>query len=164
MKVKIRTIESSDAEQLARIANNVKIRDGMRTGFPHPYTIEDAHTFIEVCHKAKHLPRAIEVDGVYAGQIGIFPKEAGDAEIGYWLGEEFWGRGIITEAIALVVKLSAELVKPTEIYAKVIKANIGSWKALEKNGFVYIGEIDEQCNAKQTSPTLLYKLRMHPRD
>jgi len=160
VKVEIRPIESGDAEQLARIANNVKIRDAMRTGFPHPYTLEDAKTFIEVCHKAKHLPRAIVVDGLYAGQIGIFPREIGDAEIGYWLGEEYWGRGVITQAIALIVKLAKEIVKPTEIYAKVIKDNVGSWKALEKNGFVFISEIDERCNEWQSTETLLYKLRM----
>jgi len=160
MQIKIRPIEISDAEQLARIANNVKIRDGMRTGFPHPYTLEDAHAFIEICKKATHLPRAIEVDGIYTGQIGIFPKEKGDAEIGYWLGEEFWGKGVISKAIPLIVKLASEIVKPTEIYAKVIKDNIASWKALEKNGFIYEGEIDERCNEKQSSPTLLYKLKM----
>lgn len=157
MEVKIRPIEESDASELARLANNVKIRDGMRTGFPHPYSFDDAVTFIGVCHKAKHLPRAIEVNGKYAGQIGIFPKEEGDAEIGYWLGEEYWGQGVITKAISLILKLAEEIVRPSSIYAKVIKDNIGSWKALEKNGFQFISEIDEMCNAKQTSPTLLYR-------
>jgi len=160
MKVILRHINESDAEELSLLANNVKIRDGLRTGFPHPYTIEDAHTFIKICGEAKHLSRAIEVDGVYAGQIGIHPGEKSDMEIGYWIGEEFWGRGIVSEAIKLVIPLAKEILMPTSIFAKVIKDNIGSWKALEKNGFIYQREIDERCNEQQTSATLLYILSL----
>lgn len=159
MNITLRPLKESDAEQLARIANNVKIRDGMRTGFPHPYTLEDAYEFINVCKKATHLTRAIDVDGSYAGQIGLFPKENGSAEIGYWIGEEFWGKGIISKAISLIIELSQSTIKPKWIYALVIQDNIGSCRALEKNGFILEGEVEEKCNEVQTSPTLLYNLR-----
>jgi RimJ/RimL family protein N-acetyltransferase len=78
--------------------------------------------------------RTIEVDSVVAGNIGLF-TQFDLPSIGYWLGREYWGRGIATQAVAAFV---AELGQ-RPLYARVATDNIGSRRALERNGFRVIG-------------------------
>lgn len=110
----------------------------MRDAFPHPYTEADAEAFIAGASSGRNWAYAIEVDGEAAGGIGIHRREDVErysAEIGYWLGEAFWGRGIATAAVQT---LSQYILRNTEIfriYAHVYAWNPASMRVLEKAGF-----------------------------
>src|SRR5262245_58241548 len=99
----LRPWRRGDEEALVRGANNREVWRNLRDAFPHPYTLADAVAWIDRCLQAE-TPRglAIEVRGEARGSIGVFPLEdvhRRSAEIGYWLAEEEWGRGIMTEAV-----------------------------------------------------------------
>jgi len=126
-------------EELVVQANNFKIAQFLRDVFPHPYTHESGKFFIE--NVAQPNPKqifAIVVDGKLAGGTGIFPQPdvyRKNAEVGYWLGESFWGKGIATEVLKRMVKYSFETFEITRIYAGVFEGNTASMKVLEKVGF-----------------------------
>ncbi len=100
----LRQWRASDLDALVRHANNIKVADNLRDQFPHPYTEEAGRMWLEVAHQ--HGPRwAVDVAGEACGGIGLMLKEREErrtAEIGYWLGEALWGRGIMTEAVGAV--------------------------------------------------------------
>ena len=112
----------------------------MRDLFPSPYTPDDARRFIAMATGAPFgLLLAIEVQGEAAGGIGIHPLEdvyRGTAEIGYWLAEPFWGRGIITDAVRALVPVAFERTGITRIQAGIFSSNPASMRVLEKCGFV----------------------------
>lgn len=135
----LRPWKEEDAFSLAKHANNKKIADNMRDGFPYPYSFEDAQRWLNMAMKeARHVLLAIEVKGEAAGGMGIIFKENVyrlSAEIGYWLGEAHWGKGIAGEAIA---KLSEHVFANTDIvrlYAEIFSPNSSSMKAISKAGF-----------------------------
>jgi RimJ/RimL family protein N-acetyltransferase len=110
---KLRPIASTDKKSLAKHAHNKKISDNLRDRFPHPYTEEDAEWFINfvLSHNdpVKHF--IIEINNEAVGIISISPDEDVyrlNAEIGYWLGEEHWGKGIITAVIKETIKYAFE--------------------------------------------------------
>ena len=136
---KLRPWKMQDAAALAQNANNQKIARNMRDGFPFPYTIDDAYTWLKMASKEfRHLLLAIEVDSVAAGGIGIIFKDNVyrlSAEIGYWVGEPWWNKGITSEAIQ---KLSEHIFTNTNIvrlYADIFSGNIASMKAISKAGY-----------------------------
>lgn len=137
MQVKLRPWRNSDINHLA---NNKKIWDNVRDYFPHPYTLKNAEDWIAGVEGKKPVSHfAIEVEGRLAGGTGVILKEDVariSAEIGYWLGEEFWGKGVGTEAIRLlleiIVKDFPEIIR---VYAETFAFNKASMKVLEKNGF-----------------------------
>src|SRR6186713_2361947 len=96
----IRPWTIADAESLQRHANNRRVSIQLRDRFPYPYTIDNARTFLGwVTTRESATVWAIEVDGEACGGIGIelhTDVERVSAEIGYWLGEPVWGRGIAT--------------------------------------------------------------------
>lgn len=126
---------------LAHHANNRNIARNLRNIFPYPYTKEDAVRFIEFCQtqdlkKTRNL--AIVIDGQAVGGIGItvgcdmYEKSA---ELGYWLGEDHWGKGIMTKAVKQMVQLSFQDHNIIRLYATVFSHNLGSCRIFEKNGF-----------------------------
>lgn len=140
-EVKLRRWSKSDIQPLVLLANNINIWNSVRDFFPHPYTKADANKWVKArVADSDDLHFVIEVDGMFAGAISILPKEdiyRYTAEIGYWLGEPFWGKGIATKAIAQLLgicrKTHPQLVR---IYAEVFATNKPSMRALEKNGFI----------------------------
>ena len=102
----IRPWRLDDSESLAKHANNRKVWLAVRDLFPHPYTIQDAHEFLQRAISEQPTTKfCIEVEGVAAGGIGIRLGQDVNrhtAGLGYWLGEEFWGRGIMTEVVTAV--------------------------------------------------------------
>ena len=137
--VTLRHIAESDHGELVRLANNKKIWKNLRDIFPHPYGDEDGTFFIKLVRKDKtNLRSVIDVDGSFAGMIGAFPQSDVNkytAELGYWLGEPYWGKGIMTEAIRMKCKQVFETTEINRIYAAVFYYNKASAKTLEKNGF-----------------------------
>jgi len=94
----------------------------------------DAH-WAKIMPNESNILKTIEVDGQAAGYLGSWEME-GEREVGYWLGKEFWGKGIATEAL----KQFLDVVKTRPLFAHVAKHNIGSMRVLEKCGFAIIGE------------------------
>ncbi|MGI9076027.1 MAG: GNAT family N-acetyltransferase [Gemmatimonadaceae bacterium] len=135
----LRDWRMEDAASLARHANNRKVWRNLRDRFPHPYTEEDARQFINTSMLA--LPRtnfAIEVGGEAVGSIGLILHddiERVGAELGYWLGESCWGKGIVTAAVGAVTRYAFEAFDLHRIYAIAFAWNPGSARVLEKAGF-----------------------------
>lgn len=135
----IRPFRREDADSLARHANNRKIWLNLRDRFPHPFTPEVARASIEETLGMERPGRyAIEVAGEAVGGIGYTlhdDVERVSAEIGYWLGETFWGRGIMTEAVGAFTEWVAAEHALTRVYALPYAENSASAKVLERAGF-----------------------------
>lgn len=133
-----------DRRSLAENANNVRVWDNLRDYFPHPYTENDAEQFIRMvmARSAPPTDLAIVVGGKAVGGIGIVPQndvERISAEIGYWLGEGYWNKGIMTWAIRQMTGYVFGNFPITKLYAPVFEFNAASMRALEKAGFVREG-------------------------
>lgn len=135
----IRSWKAEDAASLAAICNNKKIWLNVRDNFPHPYTITNAVEWIAyTLHQQPVKNMAILYNGSIAGSIGVIPKEdiyRKNIEIGYFLGETYWGKGIATTAVSLLLEYIKSNFDVIRIYAEVFSHNIASMKVLEKNGF-----------------------------
>lgn len=135
----IRPWRHGDEASLARYANNRNIWRNLRDTFPHPYTLKDAEQWIRSA-SAENPPRnfAIIIEGEAAGGIGFVLKNdvyRNAAEIGYWLGEEFWGCGIITEAVHAMTEYAFANFDICRIQAGVYEWNPASMRVLEKAGY-----------------------------
>lgn len=139
MSFKLRAWSPDDLPSLVRYANNPAIASFMNDQFPHPYTEEAGQEFIAMASQENPLHIfAIEVEGKAVGGIGIHPRsniERKNAEMGYWLGEPFWGRGIITEAVQQVVAYGFQTFDINRIFARPFGTNRASQRVLEKAGF-----------------------------
>jgi ribosomal-protein-alanine N-acetyltransferase len=139
----------SDVDVLARCANNRKIWMNLRDAFPHPYTKHDAREFIRsVRERSPETTFAIDVDGEAAGSIGFVlhrDVERVSAEIGYWLAEPLWGRGITTEALVAVTRHAIETHGLTRVFAVPFAWNVPSCRVLEKAGYVLEARL--RCSA-----------------
>ena len=130
----------ADIPSLVKYANNRAVSRNLRNVFPHPYTRQDAEKWVKRCKEdtSGGLSFAIEVEDEAVGGIGsralddVYFKTA---EIGYWLGEPFWGRGIMSEAASLVTDAAFEGLDIVRIEARVFEWNAGSARVLEKAGF-----------------------------
>lgn len=138
--IQIRSWCEADAVSLAQMLNNKNILANLRDGIPFPYTVQDAMCFLS--HTA--IPNSgsyfcIEAGGQVAGSICILAKEniyRKTAEIGYYVAEPYWKRGIATRAIALITDHAWKNLDIVKIYAEVFSFNIPSMRALEKNGYM----------------------------
>lgn len=139
-KSAIRSWEWSDAEPLQQYANNRKVAKNLHDGFPSPYTARDARRWLaHALSTPSETAFAIEVDGKSVGGIGYVLKHGASlraAEIGYWLGEPYWGRGITSECVrALSNYVFEHLPHICRLYAQVFPWNRGSMRVLENAGF-----------------------------
>ena len=143
----LRTWHKSDIDSVAKYANNKKIADNLRNAFPWPYTYEDARGYVTSCIEAgetRQCTRAIDVDGEAVGSIGIFLEEdvyCKNAEIGYWLAEPFWGRGIMTAAVETMCREGFAAWDIVRIHAEAFARNAASRRVLEKAGFALEGTL-----------------------
>lgn len=132
-------------DSMVENANNRNVSKNLRDIFPYPYTRSDAESFVQFSKnsdKNKHLNLAITEDGNVIGGIGLTIGEdiyRKSAEIGYWLGEVFWGNGIMTQAIKDMIEIAFTHYEINRIYAVVFSHNIASCRVLEKCGFVFEG-------------------------
>jgi ribosomal-protein-alanine N-acetyltransferase len=135
----VRTYRLDDAASLAKHGNNRRIWENLRDRFPHPFTEANGVAYITHVLENPDTPSfAIEVDGQAVGGISLHVGtdiERIGAEIGYWLGEEFWGRGIMTSAIRLVTSYAFNERKLIRVFAIPFTANLASCRALEKVGY-----------------------------
>jgi ribosomal-protein-alanine N-acetyltransferase len=142
---RVRSWAADDVVSLIEQANNRRIWENLRDRFPYPYTRSDAVAFIRRVRSS--LPEtsfAIEVDNAAVGGIGFMLQhdvERVSAEIGYWLGESYWGRGICTEAVRAVTAYAIEHHSLTRVFAVPFAHNAGSQRVLEKAGYVREGRM-----------------------
>jgi RimJ/RimL family protein N-acetyltransferase len=141
----IRPWAETDADSLVEHANNIKVARNLRDRFPHPYTKQDARDFLKfAAGRDDQSNLAIEVDGTAVGAVGYVPGidiERFSAEIGYWLGEAFWGRGIATEAVGLVTGHAFARLNLLRLFALPFADNFASARVLEKAGYVLEGRL-----------------------
>ncbi|MCB9189447.1 MAG: GNAT family N-acetyltransferase [Flavobacteriales bacterium] len=147
MDVELTIYELADAEELALKANNPNIARYLTDGFPSPYSLEDALSFIEKFSSQNPIQVfLIKVNGEIAGGIGIHPQNdimRLNAELGYWVAEDMWGYGIATKAITQMVRYGFENFNITRIYARPFGSNIASQRVLEKCGFELEARIEQ---------------------
>ena len=140
-KSRLRPWKPGDEESLVRHANSRVIWRNLRDAFPHPYTPANAQHWIRSANPATPVTNfAIVVDGSAVGGIGLVLKDdvfRRSAEIGYWLGEEYWGRGIVTEAVHAVTDYAFATFDLCRVYAGVFEWNHASMRVLEKAGYEY---------------------------
>lgn len=147
MKCSIRKWKLSDAKDLAAAISNKKVQDNLRDGLPYPYTEQDGKDFISAMLSADEnetFAFAITLDSMVIGSIGIFRQgniHRQTAELGYYIAEEYWGKGIMTEAVKQIcgyVFGNSDIIR---IYAEPFAYNIASCRVLEKAGFQYEGTL-----------------------
>ncbi|MDH6357109.1 GNAT family N-acetyltransferase [Parabacteroides sp. PF5-9] len=143
----IRPWKLEDAESLSEQANNVNIWNNVRDGFPHPYTKKNGKAFIKECLKRSFpLDYAIVVDGKAVGGVGFILQsdvERYNAELGYWIGEAYWNKGIITEAVRAAIRIVFQETDIARIYACAYAYNTASMRVMEKNGFRKVGVMEK---------------------
>lgn len=135
----IRSWRAADAASLARHANDREIWLNLRDRFPHPYTSADAEQWVRFAPAQQpEVNFAIEVEGEAVGGIGLVlgeDVERVSAEIGYWLGRAFWGRGIATEALRTLTVHAFGAFHLTRVFALPYARNAASLRVLEKAGY-----------------------------
>jgi Acetyltransferases, including N-acetylases of ribosomal proteins len=141
MEFKLRKWELGDVESLTQHANNINIACCLRNIFPNPYTVVDAKEYIDYILENgdnRQINYAITVDNKAVGGISIslgtdiYCKKG---EVGYWLSENYWGKGIITKATRIICEEAFHKFDIVRIESEVFSHNIGSRRVLEKNGF-----------------------------
>ena len=139
----LRPWREGDEPSLVRHADNYEVWRRLRDGFPHPYTRADAEWWIAFAKQQDPQTHfAIEVRGEATGGIGLELRsdiERRSAEIGYWLGEDLWGRGITTVAVRAVTEYGFEALHLTRIFAVPFATTSASIRVLEKCGYVHEG-------------------------
>ena len=141
MEIKLRKWNIQDIQPLALLANNPNIANYLRDIFPYPYRTEDAALFVQLCQQADpniDLPFAIILDGFLVGSIGLTRQtdvKRKSAELGYWIGEQYWNKGIATQAVKQVCEISRSQWNINRIYSEVFSNNPASCRVLQKSGF-----------------------------
>lgn len=159
----VRSWEWQDRDSLVHHANNRNVWINLRDRFPHPYTRHAAETWLDCVVGIKPETNfAIAVVGQAVGGIGFSKQnDVGyrSAEIGYWLGEEFWGRGIATQALIAVTKLAFESYDLCRLHAYVFEWNGASARVLEKAGYRLEGRLKKSVTKDhKTIDQFLYAL------
>lgn len=147
MICKIRKWKLSDAKDLAIALSNRKVQDNLRDGLPYPYTEQDGKDYISDMLSANEddtFAFAVTADNKVVGSIGVFRQgniHRQTAESGYYVAEEYWSRGIMTEAIKQICEYVFSKSDILRIYAEPFAYNIASCRVLEKAGFQYEGTL-----------------------
>lgn len=172
MECLIRSWRSEDAADLAEALNNRRILDNLRDGPPYPYTEKDAGDYIASmldADKNAVYAFAIEAEGRAIGSIAAFRGDnihSRTAQLGYYIAEPFWGRGLTTRAVR---QLCAYVFKSTDIiriFAEPFAYNTASCRVLEKSGFVYEGTLRSNAvkNGRVIDMKMYSNVREEPRE
>jgi len=143
----IRSWKMEDANDLALALNNKKVLDNLRDGLPYPYTASDAAEYINAMINAdgdKTYAFAIISDNKVVGSIGAFRQEnihSRSAEVGYYIAEPYWGRGIGTSAVNQICDFIFSNTDIIRIFAGPFAHNVASCRILEKAGFSFEGTL-----------------------
>lgn len=162
MTSRIRKWKLSDAKDLAMALSNRKIQDNLRDGLPFPYTEQDGAEFISAMlstDEKETFAFAITEDDRAISSVGVFRQaniHRRTAELGYYIAEDYWGRGIMTEAVKQICAYVFEKSDIIRIYAEPFAYNAASCRVLEKVGFQYEGTL--RSNAVKNGKVIDMKL------
>lgn len=171
-KILLRDFHFEDATAIFNVMQDFEVVKYLAE-IPYPYLMEHAESFIKFSMNEKeklsslHLAIVKKVSNKLVGAIGIkdFSIEHKFAEIGYWVGAEFWGNGYASEAILLMKDICFSHLGIRNLKAVVFESNVSSIKVLEKNGFVYRGISDKKyCNSFLKENMLEYSIEIVPRE
>lgn len=141
--IALRPLRQTDATRLAELANNEKISRNLRDGFPNPYTLADAEKFLAAFTNQYPVTFfGIEYNNEYVGNISLLPCTdiyRMSAEIGYFIGEPYWNKGIVTRSVNLITEYGFNTLGLVRIQTGVFEYNFASQRVLEKCGFVKEG-------------------------
>ncbi len=139
----VRSFSPDDADSIAKYADNYYVWINLRDLFPHPYSLQDAKNWLKVVRQQDpEQTWAIASSEEVIGGIGVHPQQdvnRQSAELGYWLGEPFWGKGIATAAVKAIVGHAFTHSDFNRIFAGVFAYNAASARVLEKAGFTREG-------------------------
>lgn len=142
-----------DVPDLVKLADNKKIAEVL-SRLPSPYTRADGIGFVEIiAQRPDERPYAITLDGHLIGIVGFTFKEGELPELGYWLGEPFWGRGLMSEAVKALLEAAFTTHHYPRLQARALASNAGSLNVLAKAGFVRLGEAPDPGGKHR--PTIL---------
>lgn len=162
MDCTIRKWRLSDAGDLASAVSNKKVLDNLRDGLPFPYTEQDGAEYISAMLAADEnetFAFAISVDGKAVGSISVFRQaniHRRTAELGYYIAEEYWGKGIMTNAVKQICRYVFENSDIIRIFAEPFAHNTASCRVLEKAGFTCEGTL--RCNAVKNGKVIDMKM------
>ena len=146
--ITLRDYVIADADRFAELANNENVSRYLIYTFPYPYTKQDAEWWIKTGSRMNNsVTRIIEYRGELVGTVGITPQtgwKAHSAEIGYWVGEAYWGKGIATEALRMMSELAFTTLKYRKLFAPVLGPNKASMRVLEKCGYQLEGVLKHE--------------------
>lgn len=167
LKCCLRPWQMSDAPSMALYANNRQIWRNLRDQFPFPFTVADAERWIDsrLGDTSDGVYLAIDVDGAAAGGIACrfaADVESRSAELGYWLGEPFWGSGVATEAVRLITAHVFDDLDIVRLQACIFGWNRASGRVLEKNGFQLEGVLRSAVFKDNDITDKLIYGRLHP--
>jgi RimJ/RimL family protein N-acetyltransferase len=151
-----------DVPDLVRLADNRKIHEVL-SRLPSPYTRADGIGFVEIiAQRADERPYAITLDGSFIGVVGFTYFKEGPSELGYWLGEPFWGRGYMTEAARALLDAAFATGLYPQVKSRALASNTASLKVLEKTGFKRVGEGTDDAGTLKGKP-IIFLMREQPR-
>jgi RimJ/RimL family protein N-acetyltransferase len=163
----LRPWAKSDVQALVHHANNLNVAKHLRDRFPHPYTRAHAFAFLTHASSSDSVTNfAIDVGGVAVGGIGYVrgsDVERYSAEVGYWLGEEYWGRGIVTDALLVLTRHLFSEVRLLRAFALPLADNAGSVRVLEKAGYEREGLLRASCVKFGEARDQLLYARINPK-
>jgi RimJ/RimL family protein N-acetyltransferase len=151
-KIRIRKLKLSDADDVFRNINNKAVVRWMSVTVPYPYLQKDAIKFIRKSQRGINSKKyynfgiVLKRTGKVIGGIGLEKIDLKNkrAEIGFWIAQKHWGKGLVKEAIEIVSKFGFKQLGFHKIYSVVFEENIASQKVLEKFGFKVEGKLVEE--------------------
>lgn len=147
-----------DVPDLVKLADNKAIADRLAR-LPSPYTRADAIGFVEIfAQRPDERPYAITLGDKFIGVVGFTFTEGRPAELGYWLGEPYWGQGVMTEAARALVEAAHRTQHFELIAARALADNAASLHVLEKLGFKCVGHGSNEPEPDDGRPTVRLEL------
>lgn len=136
---RLRPWRIEDAASLAKHANNINVSSNLRDAFPYPYTLDNAVSWIEsMLRQDQPLVSAVEIGGEAVGGVGVIPLNdvyRKTAEIGYWLSEQHWNKGVMSEVIPALTGFIFSQSDIIRVQARIFESNPASMRVLEKSSF-----------------------------
>ncbi len=148
-----------DVDRLVQLANNKQLVRWLAR-LPHPYKEEHGIDFIQniVRTKIEHGYAIINRQNEFMGLISLRATQSGEAELGYWIGESYWGKGYASEAVFGLINSATNIADCPPIIARALSDNIGSIKVLEKNGFMLVDKRIDDCGQHKNKSVSFFNL------
>lgn len=154
MSIRLRPFKLEDAPAVALLVGDKEVSK-WTSNIPFPYSEQNAIDWIKDASSCpEKYPFAVELDGKLVACVSYWPHESGGVEVGYWVGKQYWSRGVCTEALTLLLN-NRRFPADSNVYARVMAPNVGSQRVLEKCGFSFLGN-GVICKDGQEMESILY--------